>query len=422
MSSRVLLYDTTLRDGAQGAGLAFTVRDKLHIAAMLDDMGVDYIEAGDPSSGPKDAEFFRQIKKPAHAKLVAFGATHRAGIAPQEDPGLQSLLDSGAEAVCIFGKSWSLHATEVLGVTPEENLELIRSSIRWLKEQGREVFFDAEHFFDGWKHDRSYAIASILAAKDAGASCVTLCDTNGGVFPQEVEEAVADAVAAIGGAIPVGMHAHNDCGMADANAIIAVQKGAVLVQGTLGGLGERCGNAPMASVQAMTGDEVSKWKHAQTKARLYSFRIYETENGVQSLVHEYLPYKKGDVVGLYDTVTRTILTDARGSATPVTIGGKGVDGAERYLVQPLNCTVSKTRSEATLTANASGAVSYKWTKNGAAIVGGENGELAVSWVKNGGTDTYTVTPVYDIYGREVEGSPVACTVEHAPMGLMILLR
>ena len=178
----------------------------------------------------------------------------------------------------------------------------------------------------------------------------------------------------------------------------------------------------MASVSAMTGDEVSTWKHAQTKARLYSFRIYETENGVQSLVHEYLPYKKGDVVGLYDTVTRTILTDARGSATPVTIGGKGVDGAERYLVQPLNCTVSKPRSEATLTANASGAVSYKWTKNGAAIVGGENGELAVSWVKNGGTDTYTVTPVYDIYGCEVEGSPVACTVEHAPMGLMILIR
>jgi len=178
----------------------------------------------------------------------------------------------------------------------------------------------------------------------------------------------------------------------------------------------------MASVSAMTEDTVSKWKHAQTKARLYSFRIYETENGVQSLVHEYLPYKKGDVVGLYDTVTRTILADARGSATPVTIGGKGVDGAEKWLVSPQNVKVANDSRSATLTANASGAVSYKWTKNGSAIEGGENGELDVAWVRKGRTDIYTVTPVYDLYGREVEGSPIACTVENVPMGLFMIIR
>ena len=250
MSDRVLLYDTTLRDGAQGAGLAFTVRDKLRIAAMLDQMGVDYIEAGGPYSNPKDAEFFRQVKKPAHAKLVAFGSTHRAGVPPEEDAGLLALLDSGAQAVCVFGKSWSLHATEVLGVTPEENLELIRTSIAWLKRKGREVIFDAEHFFDGWKQDRPYAMAAIKAARDAGAENITLCDTNGGIFPEEVATAVREAAALLGPDISLGIHAHNDCGMAEANAVEAVRNGARLVQCTLGGWGERCGNTNLFTMAA----------------------------------------------------------------------------------------------------------------------------------------------------------------------------
>jgi len=247
-TNTVRIYDTTLRDGAQGRGLAFTVRDKQRVTALLDRMGVDYIEAGDPYSNPKDAEFFRTVEKPAHARLVAFGATHHAGISPGEDAGLRALADAGTETVCIFGKAWSLHAEAVLGVTPEENLRLIGESVSWLKEQGREVIFDAEHFFDGWKHDRSYALRCIETAKEAGADCIALCDTNGGVFPQDVEAAVREAVNLLGEEITLSIHAHNDCGMAEANAIAAVQSGIRMVQCTLNGWGERCGNTNLFTV------------------------------------------------------------------------------------------------------------------------------------------------------------------------------
>ncbi len=249
-SNAVAIYDTTLRDGAQGAGLAFTLRDKLRITAMLDRMGVDYIEAGDPFSNPKDAEYFREVKRPEHAKLVAFGSTCRAGHKPEEDEGLRALAEAGADAVCIFGKSWSLHATAVLGITPEENVELIRSSVAWLKEQGLEVIFDAEHFFDGWKNDRSYALGVVRTALEAGADCITLCDTNGGAFPQDVEAAVAEVFENLGKSVRLGIHAHNDCGMAEANAVLAVQNGVRVVQCTLNGWGERCGNTNLFTVAA----------------------------------------------------------------------------------------------------------------------------------------------------------------------------
>lgn len=177
-----------------------------------------------------------------------------------------------------------------------------------------------------------------------------------------------------------------------------------------------------AAIKAMSGDQVTEWNHAQTKARIYSFRIYETENGVESLVHEYLPYKKDDTVGLYDTVTGTILTDARGSATPLVIGGKGVEGVETWLIAPQNRRLSYSQGTYKLNASAAGAVSYKWTKNGVAMAGGTNGEFAVSWVRGGATDTYTVTPIYDLYGREVEGAPVAATVENVPRGFVLVVQ
>ncbi|MCS7253552.1 MAG: citramalate synthase [Armatimonadota bacterium] len=245
---KVFIYDTTLRDGSQSEGVTFTVEDKLRITQRLVDIGVHYIEGGYPASNPKDKEFFQRAKSLnlGETKLVAFGSTCRPNIKPQDDANLQELLSVETPAVAVFGKSWKLHVKEVLRTTPRENLRMIADTVRWLKLNGREVIFDAEHFFDGYKDDPEYALETLLVAEEAGADWLILCDTNGGTMPKEVAqtiEAVKDRLSC-----PFGIHAHNDSELAVANSIIAVQHGATQVQGTINGYGERCGNANLCSV------------------------------------------------------------------------------------------------------------------------------------------------------------------------------
>ncbi|MCL2576531.1 MAG: citramalate synthase [Defluviitaleaceae bacterium] len=248
---KITIFDSTLRDGAQAEGISFSVTDKIKIAQALDSLGVDYIEAGNPGSNPKDLEFFRYFnengdKSLRHAKLIAFGSTRRKGISAKEDKNVNALLESGAGSVCIFGKSWDFHVTEILNATLDENLEMICDTVAYLKSQGKEVMFDAEHFFDGYKNNPEYAFASLKAAQDGGAAALVLCDTNGGCFPNEIYEIVKKVVAEF--EVPVGIHTHNDCEMAVANSIMAVEAGATQVQGTFTGFGERCGNANLSAI------------------------------------------------------------------------------------------------------------------------------------------------------------------------------
>ena len=247
---RIQIYDTTLRDGTQGEGVNFSLQDKLRIVERLDHLGFDYIEGGYPLSNPKDTEFFQRIAKMKldHAKVCAFGMTRRKGCVPEEDIGMKSLLDSGAPVITVVGKTSDFHVTEVLRVSLEENLDMIASSIRYLLEAGREVIYDAEHFFDGWKANPEYARKTVLAAAEAGASLIVLCDTNGGSMPEEISQLTKEAIAT--SKVPVGIHCHNDCDLAVANSLAAVEAGAVQVQGTINGLGERCGNADLISVIA----------------------------------------------------------------------------------------------------------------------------------------------------------------------------
>jgi 2-isopropylmalate synthase len=249
MSDRVFLYDTTLRDGTQGEGFQLSGLDKLRIAQRLDDFGIDYIEGGWPGSNPKDVEFFREAKKLSlkHAKLAAFGSTRRADTPVESDPQVQLLLDAETPVVTIFGKSWKLQVTEVLRTTVEENQAMIRDTVAHLKHHGREVIYDAEHFFDGYKDDPEHALATLKAAADGGAACLVLCDTNGGTLPSEVM-IIAEAVQTHIPGTPIGIHTHNDCELAVANAIAAVNAGAIQIQGTINGYGERTGNCNLTSV------------------------------------------------------------------------------------------------------------------------------------------------------------------------------
>ncbi len=249
----IQIYDTTLRDGTQGEGVNFSLLDKLQITKRLDDMGVDFVEGGYPLSNEKDAEFFRRAQELdlQHAKVCAFGMTRRKGIKAADDPGMKALADSGAPVCTVVGKTWDFHVTEVLRVTLEENLEMIADSVRFLVDQGREVIYDAEHFFDGWKANSEYAAKTIQAAASAGAILVVCCDTNGGSMPDEIVSLVGEAQSALD--IPVGIHCHNDCDLAVANSLAAVDAGAVQVQGTINGFGERCGNADLISVIANLG-------------------------------------------------------------------------------------------------------------------------------------------------------------------------
>ena len=246
---KVYVYDTTLRDGCQAEKISLSVDDKLRVAARLDEMGFDYIEGGWPNeTAPRDREVFARARDMQwrHAKFAAFGSTRRAGIAPEDDGQLGYLIASGAPVITIFGKSWDLHVIDVLGTTLEENLAMIEDSVAFLKAGGAQVFFDAEHYFDGYRADREFALETLRAAQRGGAECLILCDTNGGSMPLFVRDVVAEAVELMDA--PIGIHCHNDAGMAVANSQIAVELGAVQVQGTINGYGERTGNANLCAV------------------------------------------------------------------------------------------------------------------------------------------------------------------------------
>ncbi len=245
---RVTIFDSTLRDGSQAEGISFSVEDKIRIVEVLDELGVDYIEAGNPSSNIKELEFFKQASKLKlnHSKIVAFGSTRRCHIDAEADKGLKALLDANTKIVSIFGKSSLFHVRDILKTTEEENLNMIFSSIAYLVKNGREVFFDAEHFFDGYKNSPEYAIKTLKVACEAGCSAVVLCDTNGGSFPTEVAEIVNVVKKEIN--VTIGIHTHDDTGQAVANSCIAVYNGARQVQGTLIGIGERCGNTNLSTI------------------------------------------------------------------------------------------------------------------------------------------------------------------------------
>lgn len=244
----IKLFDTTLRDGTQGEGIAFSANDKLKVCEKLDELGIHYIEGGWPGSNPKDVEFFNNAKSLSltTSKICAFGSTRRAKLKAEDDPNLKAILDVETEVASIFGKSWDFHVIEALKVPLEKNLEMIYDSVIFLKEHGLEVIYDAEHFFDGYKKNREYALATIKEADKAGADCISLCDTNGGSLPFEIGSIITEIKSDIKSKI--GIHAHNDSECAVANSLEAVKKGAVHVQGTINGYGERCGNANLCSI------------------------------------------------------------------------------------------------------------------------------------------------------------------------------
>jgi 2-isopropylmalate synthase len=247
MGKQIILYDTTLRDGTQGEEVNLSAEDKLKIAHKLDDFGVQYVEGGWPGSNPKDARFFEMVRKEAFktAEITAFGSTRRSRVRPEDDLNIRALLETEAETLTIFGKSWDLHASEILGVSLDENHAMIEDTLGYLKKRDRHVIYDAEHFFDGYKRNPHYALKTLKGAIGGGADAIVLCDTNGGSMPEEIRRIMQEVMPQI--SIPVGIHAHNDCGLAVANTIVAVEQGAVMVQGTINGYGERCGNTDLVS-------------------------------------------------------------------------------------------------------------------------------------------------------------------------------
>ncbi len=250
-NKHIEILDSSLRDGAQGEGIVFSVDDKLNICKILDSIGVDFIEAGNPTSNPKDEEFFARtselnLKK---SKLVAFGSTRRIGEKVENDKGVAALLAAGTDYISVFGKSWDFHVTDVLKTTLDENLSMIYDTLKYLKENGKTVLFDAEHFYDGYKRNRDYALKSLKAALDGGAEELILCDTNGGTFPTEIYDITKDVIANFPNA-KIGVHLHNDIGCAVASCDMAVKAGAMHIQGTFIGFGERCGNANLSNIIA----------------------------------------------------------------------------------------------------------------------------------------------------------------------------
>ncbi|PKM52325.1 MAG: citramalate synthase [Firmicutes bacterium HGW-Firmicutes-7] len=248
MGKKVVIYDSTLRDGAQGEGISFSAGDKLKIVKALDEIGVDFIEAGNPGSNPKDLEFFQRVKeiKLNHSKLVAFGSTRRKGLKPEDDDNIKSLLSADTQYIAIFGKSWDFHVTDIINATLDENLAMISDTIEYLVGNKKKVIFDAEHFFDGYKANKEYAIESLKSAKKAGASSLVLCDTNGGCMPKEIAEITEHVYKELD--MTLGIHCHNDSGVAVANSISAVEAGVTEIQGTFIGFGERCGNANLTTI------------------------------------------------------------------------------------------------------------------------------------------------------------------------------
>ena len=290
----ILLYDTTLRDGTQGENITFSADEKIKIALRLDDFGIHYIEGGWPGSNPKDMQFFDLAKRVEfrQARLVAFGSTRKPGIQPAEDDNLKALIASKTPTVAIFGKSWDLHVQEVMNNSLAENLAMINDSVVFLKNNDLEVVYDAEHFFDGYKNDADYALKSLQAAIEGGADFVVLCDTNGGTLPLEIESIMKDVQKSISGKESaaydqtpsrLGIHTHNDCGLAVANSITAVQTGAVMVQGTINGYGERCGNADLTSIIPIIGLKMNRPcvpERSLAKLKTLSRYVSETANQV----------------------------------------------------------------------------------------------------------------------------------------------
>ncbi|NPA49224.1 MAG: citramalate synthase, partial [Thermodesulfobacteria bacterium] len=292
MAKRVEFYDTTLRDGTQAEDFNLSVEDKLRVAQKLDELGIDYIEGGWPGSNPKDARFFREIRdiKLKHAKIAAFGSTHHPRKRPEEDPNLQALIEARTPVITIFGKSWDIHVKEALKTTLEHNLEIIAASVAYLKPHCEKLFYDAEHFFDGFKENRDYAVETLKKAKEAGADVLVLCDTNGGTLPHEVVEIVREVKKRLGKGASFGIHAHNDSECAVANSLMAVLEGAVQVQGTINGFGERCGNANLCSIIPnlilKMGYEAEAKKHLH---KLTEVSRYVCE--IANIPHpRYLPY------------------------------------------------------------------------------------------------------------------------------------
>ena len=242
------IYDTTLRDGSQAENVAFSLEDKIRITRELDELGIDYIEGGWPGSNPKDVEYFDRLKNESlsHAKPASFGSTRHIKNPPEEDPNLNALLESQTPVVTIFGKSWPLHVKDALGVELEENLDMISSSVDYIQSEGREVIYDAEHFFDAYVENPDYAMKTVHRAQEAGADCICLCETNGGRLPQEVRQIVESVSSEV--TTQIGIHAHNDGGLGVANSLDAVESGASHVQGTINGFGERCGNADLSAI------------------------------------------------------------------------------------------------------------------------------------------------------------------------------
>ena len=248
--NKIYVLDTLLRDGSQAEGISLSVEDKLNISKKLDSLGIDYIEGGWPGSNPKDVEYFKQIKNAGlkHSKITGFTSTRRKNVSPSKDKILNTVVDVGPQACCVFGKIWDLHVDKALRTTKKENLKMIEESVAYLKEKGIEVIFDAEHFFDGYAGNAEYALKCIEAAIKGGADNVTLCDTNGGRLPEEIYEAVSRVKKEM--KVPLGIHAHNDSELAVANTIAAVNAGCIMVHGTVNGYGERCGNANICSIIA----------------------------------------------------------------------------------------------------------------------------------------------------------------------------
>ena len=247
MSEKIFIFDTTLRDGAQTYGVDFNVDEKKILAEKLDELGVDYIEGGWPGANTTDTEFFNKKHNFKNSVFTAFGMTKRSGRSAENDPGLASMINADAPSACVVGKSWDFHVDLALGISNEENLENISESVKFLAQNKEEVHFDAEHFFDGYKSNPDYALDCLIAAFESGARWVVLCDTNGGTLPHEVERIVLEVCKKIPGK-NIGIHAHNDTGNAVANSLAAVRAGARQVQGTINGLGERCGNANLVSI------------------------------------------------------------------------------------------------------------------------------------------------------------------------------
>ena len=282
-TKRIEIYDSTLRDGTQAHGISLSVRDKLQITELLDGIGVDYVEGGYPLSNPKDAEFFTEVRKLnlKHTAIAAFGMTRRKDTNAADDACMQALLASEAPVVTIVGKSWDLHVREVLGVTADENLAMIGDSIALMVEAGRETIFDAEHFFDGWKADPQLALATLHAAAEAGAASLVLCDTNGGTLPTRIGPIVEEVARQLP-SMKLGVHCHNDSGLAVACSLSAVEHGVVQVQGTINGIGERCGNADIISVAANLVEKYERYEllcdGALGRLTAVSRSVYELTN------------------------------------------------------------------------------------------------------------------------------------------------